>query len=135
MSQKVDDLIANGAVQRSRKYRRVFMPPTVNGSCLLWLKDNRPDVYDRIVEEALHRAESEARASLWHSDQHEIELTVEEFAEFYEKRNGKKPWTPDGKEPCPHCRSLGHMHRRDCPRDESVGYTVSGAVLRDEEMP
>lgn len=71
----VDELIRRGAIQRSRKYRKVFVPPAP--SCLEWLRGNDPDVYDRMVEEALRRLEGEAMnfACVMRSDLTEIELT------------------------------------------------------------
>lgn len=114
---KVDDLIARGAQQQSRKYRRLFIAPE---SPAKWLKEKDPEMYDRIVEKVLQNFESECRAQAWLAavcDQESdvcIELTKAEFEEFREKTTGKKPWSPEGKEQCPDCLSLGHMHRRDC---------------------
>lgn len=113
MTSRVDELIAQGAVQVSRKYRRVFVPPT---PCTEYLRKHHPKKYDRLVSSALERFEAEARALVRiFCRETEIELTPAEFAEFYEKVQGKKLWTPEDKEPCTHCRSLGHMHRSDCP--------------------
>lgn len=114
---KVDDLIARGAEQQSRKYRRLFIPPQPSSA---WLKEHNPGMYDLLVEKALLGFESDCRAQAWlaavcHQDPDVcIELTQEEFDEFREKTTGKKPWSPIGKEQCPDCLSLGHMHRRDC---------------------
>lgn len=114
MSARVDALIAAGAVQISRKHRKVFVPPKNPAQ---WLRDEVPDVYDRLVEETLQRFESSAR-SIVHQrlpDALVVQLSVLEFAEFYEKANARPLWTPEGKVPCPHCGSFGHLHRRDCP--------------------
>lgn len=110
---KVDDLISQGAVQCSRKYRKVFVYPP---KALSWVRENKPDLYGRIVERALERAEEEARACLWsvYPDAFTHELTESEFTEFREKVTGKPQWTAEGKEPCEDCGSLGHIHRRDC---------------------
>lgn len=118
---KVDDLISRGAVQISRKYRRVYMAPP---NCVKYLKEHYPERYDSLVESMLARLESEALNSVWHLSQTEntpanaentAELTPSEFDEFREKMTGKKPWSFEGKEACEHCSSYGHMHRRDCP--------------------
>jgi hypothetical protein len=115
VASRVDDLIAQGAVQVSRKYRRLFVAPK---DCVQYLRDNDPKTYDSLVEETLKRFQSEALAILWsrQQDTHTVELSVKEFEEFYQKMNGKPPWSAEGKEHCPDCSSLGHMHRRDCPR-------------------
>lgn len=113
MTSRVDELIAKGAVQVSRKYRRVFVPPA---PCTEYLRKNLPETYDNLVEDTLQQFETEARQLVWiFCDETKIELTPAEFTEFYEKVNGRKVWTPEGKVPCPSCRSLGHIHRRSCP--------------------
>lgn len=115
---KVDDLIARGAQQQSRKHRRVFIAPA---SCSKWLREKDPKMYDLIVEKTLERFEADCRAQAWldaictQNPDVSTQLTEEEFAEFREKTTGTKPWTKEGKEPCPYCESLGHMHRSDCP--------------------
>ncbi len=110
---KVDDLIAQGAVQVSRKHRRVLTIPV---SCVEYLKKNHPEKYDSLVEEILTKFETEARSICWSACSEELttELTHEEFDEFREKTTGKKQWSPVDKEACPDCESLGHMHRRTC---------------------
>ncbi len=114
---RVDDLIAKGAVQVSRKYRRLFIPPE---SPAKWLRKKDPEMYDRLVEKALLAFESDCRSQAWldavcrQGPDVSIELPPAEFDEFREKTTGKKPWSPEGKEQCPDCLSLGHMHRSDC---------------------
>lgn len=114
---KVDDLIARGAQQQSRKYRRVFIAPA---SPAEWLKEKDPKMYDLILEKTLERFDADCRAQAWlaavceQTPDVSAELTEEEFAEFREKTTGQRTWTSKDKEPCPDCRSLGHMHRRDC---------------------
>ena len=105
MSARVAALVAKGAVQISRKYRRVFVPPPEG--CVDWLRKNAPERYDTLLAAALQ----------CHHDRgcHE-ELTQEEFVEFYQRVNGRTIWVPPpDREPCEFCESLGHMHRRDCP--------------------
>lgn len=116
MSEKVDKLIERGAVQISRKYRRVFVPP--GPSCIEWLREAEPQMYDQLVNELLGLMESRARGIAYHREPFHEELTSEEFSEFYERMKGKKPWTSEGKTPCPDCKSLGYMHRRDCTNYE-----------------
>lgn len=114
---RVDDLIARGATQQSRKYRRLFIAPE---SPSKWLREKKPEMYDLLVEKTLLDFESACRQQAWldavcrQGPDVSIELTQEEFDEFREKTTGKKPWSPIGKEQCPDCLSLGHMHRRDC---------------------
>ena len=110
----VDELIARGAVQKSRKYRSVFLPP-VEG-CAEWLRKNRPEVYDRLVDFALKEFERSCANECWiqASSGFTVELSQQDFNAFLEKKTGKKQWTSEDKTPCPDCRSLGHMHRRDC---------------------
>jgi len=71
---RVDDLIAKGAVQVSRKYRSVRVP----------------------------------------SEDCTVDLAEADFAEFYEKTNGKKLWSAEDRTPCKDCGSFGHMHRHGC---------------------
>jgi hypothetical protein len=115
----VDDLIAQGAVQVSRKHRKVFIPPA---DPVQWLKKNDPACYDRLVEALLKRFVDEATGIVWHRAQpgNTYELGVAEFAEFYEKANGKKLWSTADKTPCSGCGSFGHMHRSTCPNNDNV---------------
>lgn len=110
---KVDDLITQGAVQQSRKYRRVFVPPQAP---LELLKARNPEIYDKLVEEALKRFEGEVTSYVWsaYCHEHTVVLTSSEYDEFREKTTGKKPWTFEGKQQCEDCKSFGHMHRRSC---------------------
>jgi hypothetical protein len=114
---KIDDLIAQGAVQCSRKYRRLFVAPRPASA---YIREKFPERYDSLVEKALAQFEADARAVLWSSQPNDcvVTLTSTEFAEFYEKTNGRKIWSAEDKTPCPDCQSLGHMHRRDCPSSE-----------------
>lgn len=118
MSSKVDDLIERGAVQVSRKYRRVFIAPPNPAK---YLKEHYPEKYDRLVESILKTFSSAALSMVWSEaycnpqDENTKELTSSEFDEFREKMTGKKPWSIEGKEQCEHCSSFGHMHRRGCP--------------------
>jgi hypothetical protein len=115
----VDELIAQGAVQVSRKHRRVFVPP---GNPVQWLKQNHPDTYDGLVADLLARFEADVAGIVWHRAQPggTYELGEREFADFYEKTKGRRLWTTADKTACSGCGSFGHMHRSDCPnRGES----------------
>lgn len=111
----IDELIARGAMQRSRKYRMVFVPPE---NCLSYLRKHKPEIYDRLVENTLSTIEAAAKEIVAHHfNEHTYTLSEKEFHEFREKMAGKKLWTPEGKIPCPKCMSLGHIHRRGCPNE------------------
>lgn len=112
----VDDLLASGVEQLSRKYRLVArLPPGMTG--LEALRERAPDRYHaltkRMAETTERLAADEYRR--WVAKDHgdEFELTVEEFSEFLAK-TGRSDWKPKGPA-CPHCKSFGHMHSPECP--------------------
>lgn len=121
--ERVDVLVELGAVQISRKHRRVYVPP--KEGCVAWLRENDPKGYDSLVEDCLKRFEAEARNSC-RSRAHfppggspykslVSELSEAEYNYFRQLTTGRVPWSPTGKAHCTGCGSLGHMHRRGCP--------------------
>jgi hypothetical protein len=109
----VDELLRQGAQQLSRKYRHVArLPPNTTG--LEAMRERAPGRYAEVMRRAEQWAADEYRryVAQYHGDH--FELTVDEFSEFLVKTGRGNGWKPKG-EACEHCKSLGHVHSRDCP--------------------
>ena len=109
----VDELLQQGVKQISRKYRTVARLP-VGMTGLDALRERSPERYAQIMRRAESWAAEEYRIGVAKDYGDEFELTVEEFSEFLKKTGRGNGWKPKG-EACEHCRSLGHMHAKDCP--------------------
>lgn len=80
---KITTLIASGAIQLSRKYRLVGLPPALNGGTFLdLLRDCDPYEWARLEEIAKERVIRLSRT--------QTELTLEEFDEWL-KQHGRSP--------------------------------------------
>ena len=113
----VDDLLARGARQTSRKYRGVAcLPRGMTG--IEALKERSPEQYTRLLKDMESRAADMYRTYVAQSFGDHYELSVEQFNEFLAK-TGRKPNTflEEKREACTGCRTLGHMHRRGCPEE------------------
>lgn len=118
---RIADLVARGAFQISARYRAIFVPPK-GETALEALRRVDPDEYQYLVNEhgkALERAAVNhlgvMAANFPPGKTFREELTPDEWREFKLLTTGKAPFTTKDRTACPHCRTLGHIHRTDCP--------------------
>lgn len=102
---KVENLIARGAVQTSRKYRTVCVPVAPEKAIAL-LRRTQPIQYERLVEWA-------QRLLNYQHGEH-YELTPDEFNEWRAAQGLTPVLTGPKGEVCPECRTWTNNHARDC---------------------
>lgn len=110
----IDELLAQGGQQMSRKYRHVArLPP--NMTALEALRTRAPEHYASVMRRAEEWAAHEYRLYVAGKFGDSFTLSVEEFNEFLVK-TGRKPNTflETPRTRCTGCGSLGHLHRKDC---------------------
>lgn len=108
----VDDLLAQGAEQMSRKYRLVARLPE-GMTALEALKDRDMPLYERVMADAERRARELYRLHVAKRYGDYFELSVAEFNEFLVK-TGRSPGPPLGAAHCPECRTLTNNHAKSC---------------------
>lgn len=110
----VDELLAQGGQQMSRKYRHVArLPP--NMTALEALRTRAPEHYASVMRRAEEWAAHEYRLYVAGKFGDSFTLSVEEFNEFLVK-TGRKPNTflETPRPRCSGCQSLGMHHREGC---------------------
>jgi hypothetical protein len=93
VKEKIAEFIARGAVQLSRKYRRIAVPPELppGQTFLAMLRERDPVQWEKLEEQARSHL-------LYRDEQSHIELSFDEFNEWLVQRGCQ----PAGKPPAPY---------------------------------
>jgi hypothetical protein len=126
MQDKIQEWVARGAYQVSRKYRRIFVPLRPDVCATDMLKARDPKAYASMVARHSWQLEHDAASLLASRAPSEempeggfnTELSEVDFSFFRELVTGSKPWSPAGRTECPCCKTLGHLHAKWCPQQE-----------------